>query len=63
MKKFVLAIAFIFSILAAQAQTKTVPTSTDNKEGDEQENDHPQGEAGRGTQTGSKPERGPGYRR
>src|ERR1700753_3135576 len=37
MKKFVLAIAFIFSILAVQAQTKTVPSSTENKEGDEQE--------------------------
>lgn len=37
MKKFVLAIALFFSILAAQAQTKTVPNSNENKDGDEQE--------------------------
>src|ERR1700744_559517 len=37
MKKFVLATALIFSILAAQAQTKTAPNTTDGKEADEQE--------------------------
>src|ERR1700744_5322620 len=37
MKKFVLATALIFSILAAQAQTKTAPAQADGKEADEQE--------------------------
>ena len=37
MKKFTLAIALFFSVLAAQAQTKSSPTPADNKNSDDQE--------------------------
>ncbi|HTH82587.1 MAG TPA: NlpC/P60 family protein [Mucilaginibacter sp.] len=37
MKKIVLAIALFFSVLAAQAQTKTVPNQADTQPADEQE--------------------------
>ena len=37
MKKFALAIALFFSVLAAQAQTKTPPAPADDKPADEQE--------------------------
>src|SRR5471030_2171457 len=37
MKKLTLAIALLFSVLAVQAQTKTVPNQTENKAPDEQE--------------------------
>src|SRR6201996_375602 len=37
MKKFTLAIALFFSVLAVQAQTKTVPTQQADKPQDEQE--------------------------
>jgi lipoprotein Spr len=38
MKKIFIAIALFFSVLAAQAQTKTSPAQTDEKPADEQEN-------------------------
>ncbi len=37
MKKFTIAIALFFSVLAAQAQTKSSPTPADNKNSDDQE--------------------------
>jgi murein DD-endopeptidase / murein LD-carboxypeptidase len=37
MKKFTIAIALFFSVLAAQAQTKSSPTPADNKNPDDQE--------------------------
>src|SRR5476651_508411 len=37
MKKITLAIALLFSVLAVQAQTKTVPNKADDKPADEQE--------------------------
>src|SRR5580658_6317317 len=37
MKKFIIAIAFLSSVLAAQAQTKTSPNPSDEKTPDDQE--------------------------